>query len=189
MKVEFSRTNERTDWPMALALILGICGLIRFGPCQHSKSSRTINDTITIVEYDTVPRIIKAPAEVKIVYDTATLPGKIDTIEVIRSYYTRHIYNRSFLDSEISINQVDTVFENQIYSGPLEYKILRPVSNTSIIKQDRKNEVEIGLICQLFKVKDIGPIIQVHSKNSTCFMGYGLLNKNFCFGITKKVTQ
>lgn len=55
-----------------------------------------------------------------------TPPENVDTSAVIKEYYSKNIYNRPFEDSSISITLVDTVFENKLQKGTIEYKILRP---------------------------------------------------------------
>ena len=109
----------------ALVVVLGL-GLWK--SCSKKDNQEfALAKTIIEYKYDTVEVAAVLPKPPK--PDTIiiiTPPENVDTSAVIKEYYSKNIYNRPYSDSSISITLVDTVFENKLQKGTIEYKILRP---------------------------------------------------------------
>lgn len=165
---------------------VGLFAIIWLNPCKTNRGTKNGHtDTVTVVVYDSFPRIIKQPSNTQIIHDTLLLPGRIDTLKVIQEYYTKNIVRRKYLDSELSVSMVDTVFKNTLLPGALEYKILRPFTQTTITQPD-KSKLYVGL--NVFGPKlGIGPSLELIKNNKSYEMSVDLIYRSFVVGFKKQI--
>lgn len=119
--------------------LLYIVILFALGYILGTKTSSNI-DTFpvlhvdTIVTYDTTIQYIPNDihhyhTSIDTFYsppDTITL---IDTVSILKDYYTIKSYNREWSDSNLIVNFTDTVYKCKLYPNPLfSYKIMRPTT-------------------------------------------------------------
>lgn len=164
-------------------LILGLFTATYFIGVNKGKSSVEYT-TQTIFKYDTITKVIKEPY--KVLKDTTIyvdIPGKVDTVEVIKEYYSKHYIEREFKDSNIVITLKDSLYKNDIYSGIMEYKWLQPTqitTNTSITNNYYKY-ISVGLGTSMLKSFNVDLIY--HTRRFYYKVGYDPLLKQTTVGV------
>ncbi len=116
-----------------------------------SVSSKKVFDTTT---YSTVLPTTKPISEtyrypVKSTEGTKDeQPYKLDTLAIVRAYFTARYYKRNYADTNISIELSDTVFNNEITWSKIDYRLLRPLAilNTTVLekKVEARNKLFAG---------------------------------------------
>jgi hypothetical protein len=106
--------------------------------CNHGKTlvHCPIITTNTVIKHDTIihnivdsfPYYIQG--KTKIVYQTDTIYKNIDTIAVVRDYFSTHITDNRFQDSLVQVDLKTYISENQLKHSVFKYKILRDQSIT-----------------------------------------------------------
>ena len=92
-----------------------------------------IHTTNTVYDSTTIIKVLPAP-EPQIIYKE--VPIDVDTAAILREHYFIRIYNRTLVDdTNLFISLTDTVWQNKLFSGGIEYKIRRPVEiiNTTTV--------------------------------------------------------
>lgn len=176
-----TRAFTRVNIPLLLVL-LPVMFLLGKSCNQHKPFKPGFTDMVEIYHYDSAPRLVKGPASVVLVHDTFKMPGKIDTITVIQEFYTQKVFLRHYLDSETSIAQTYTIFKNQLLSGPLTYKILRPCKNL-VITQNIEPKFSIGIGLTLCKTIGIGPQFTRFKNGKYYSASADLVNRNLVLGV------
>lgn len=98
--------------------------------------------TIEVLKYDTVQHQTTVNKwHEKVVHDT--LPNKIDTTEIIKKYFSTHYIHRELGDTNITASIEDTVRQNTLIPGKLNYKWLKPervsyITNTEVVKAKKQ---------------------------------------------------
>ena len=156
-----------------------------FGKSRAKKE--IVYKTETVMKYDTVTKVIKEPYEV--IKDTTIyvqLPGKIDTVEVIREYFSKNYVERQFKDSNIVVTVKDTLYKNDIESGKLEYKWLQPTSITTNTTEVNNyyNYVSAGVSTNdVMNVNSVSLDLSLHTKKWYFTTGYDVQQKQFRAGV------
>ncbi len=128
---------------IAITVALLISAFI--GGCQYGKHRcgvKYITRTTTTTVYDTITKHIKGdsiPFPVKpdaIVYNTVEYKyHDVDTAAILKDYYAKHVYSRSFSNVDLLVNWTDTISQNSYHPGAtFSYTILRPteIINTTV---------------------------------------------------------
>lgn len=143
--------------------------------------------TETVFKYDTITKVIKEPY--KVLKDTTIyvdLPTKIDTVIVIKEYFSKHYVEREFKDSNIIVTVKDTLYKNDILTGNMEYKWLQPTqvtTNTSITNNYYKY-LSVGISTNnIAKVESFSLDLSYHTKKWYYLAGYDPVQKQFKAGI------
>jgi hypothetical protein len=101
--------------------------------CNHGKklckqdivtNTVIIHDSVIHNIVDSFPYYIHG--ETKIIYETDTIYKNIDTIAVVRDYFSTHITDNRFQDSLIQVDLKTYISQNELKHSVFNYKILRP---------------------------------------------------------------
>lgn len=100
----------------------------------------------TIYHYDTTQKQITVnvkPPDVSVTMPAQQLAAlKIDTADIIASYFTKNFYQDTIKDSNIVAIVSDTIFNNNIISRNFKYTWQQP---TTIIKKEKGLQIYGGL--------------------------------------------
>ena len=131
---------------IVIVVLLFISVYLFFFNPKKEVEFKTITNTIMVTD-STYNQIIDT-------LEIVDIPANIDTLKVINDYYSKFNYKRSFEDKYINIRLNDTVFNNQIFTGNLEYTI----KNFPVKKEFKYgvglnyiNDVGIGVGMQYFR--------------------------------------
>lgn len=109
--------------------------------CQKDKHVCDEGITITprSIEYitDSIPKIVLIPAPEKV--DSiieVPVPQDVDTAKILAKFYAKHIYTRTFEDSNLKATIKDTISENKPSQAMFTYQLLKP---TQIIVNNEIN--------------------------------------------------
>lgn len=100
-------------------------------PCQVITTGiREIHDTTQHYNYYIWP--VWQDPDTIIYHDT--IPGEIDSAEVVRNFYAEHYYTRHFDDTLLEAELTDIITRNRPTKSTFTYRILRPqtVINNSV---------------------------------------------------------
>lgn len=141
--------------------------------------------TETVMKYDTVTKVIREPYKVlvdKIKY--VELPAKIDTVVVIKEFYSKHYVAREFKDTNIVITVKDTLYKNDVFSGQIQYKWLQPtqITTKTSVTNNYYKYVSLGFSSQS-GLKSFSLDAQYHSKGYYFSVGYDPIEKITKFGV------
>jgi hypothetical protein len=154
---------------------------------KNQAKKEIVYETNTVFKYDTITKVIKEPyAVVKDFYVYVELPGKIDTVTVIKEYFSKHYVERQFKDSNIIVTVKDTLYKNDIESGKMEYKWLQPTSvitNTTNVN-NYYNYVSLGVSTNdVMNIQSVSLDLSLHMKKWYFITGYDIQQKQFKAGI------
>jgi isoleucyl-tRNA synthetase len=115
---------------------------------QHiDKQLKERKDTVVVYKYDTVLKVIAAPAPQ--VTDTVyyPVPVEADTSLILQRYFTKFSYSQTLQDSSLEATIHDTIWQNKIIARNFSYKLLKPVLINQIISKDfdARNSLYLGL--------------------------------------------
>jgi len=115
--------------------------------CSYGKSHKIcaeivthtviLRDTITHRIIDKVPYYIQGKTQ--IVYKTDTIFKNIDTIAVVRDYFSTHITDNVFQDSLLQVFLTTYISQNELKHSIFKYKILRPQEITTVTQDNSTN--------------------------------------------------
>lgn len=162
---------------------------------QENKTKTDTSKTVHLVYDSTIYQPIGLSAPVKVSRDTVYLPTdiKIDTMAIIRQFFTQSIYVDTFRDKNIVIQIKDTLYKNEILGRGVLYKILRPDSVTTLTitktipTQANKIAVSAGAVL-FYPSGYIIPSIGIHSGNWNFGLGTNLNQHqiNFTYNLWKR---
>jgi hypothetical protein len=141
----------------------------------------------TVMKYDTIVKTIKEPYAVfKDTTIYVELPGKIDTVTVIKEYFSKHYVEREFKDSNIVIAVKDTLYKNDILDGHISYKWLQPTSittNTTNVN-NYYNYLSAGIsVDNVMNIESFSLDLTFHTKKMYFLGGYDPMQKQFRAGV------
>jgi hypothetical protein len=99
---------------------------------RRADSLAVYSYTHTFNHYDTTVRHLHLFAPRPSDSTVAIIPAAVDTMEILRRYFTAYFYQHSFADSNISATISDSLKENKIVYRAFSYKLLRPVAITQV---------------------------------------------------------
>ena len=174
-----------------LGLIVGAVVCFRLKP--------TPTETITVTEtiYDTIVQTIEKPISVveevfitEFVEVPVEVPMEVDTAAIVAEHLKTKVYQRVWEDSELSILMTDTITQNKLVSGTLDYQILRPTTINTTTVYAPKNYLTMEFLMTLtdkpqdYGVKfgyvgDISLSVIVRPKTNTFELGMGWIIKEW----------
>jgi hypothetical protein len=104
-----------------------------------------LHDTITYHIKDTIPYYISIRDTV---YQTGYITAPVDTAEILKDYFSVHVYDRQWADSLIEVSLTDKISKNTPIDNEFSYRILRPqtIINNSIDNSITYNRyISLGL--------------------------------------------
>lgn len=156
---------------------------IRIGGKKYELLSKTVDTTYikvtdTITEY--VPKYIT-----RIETEFVEIPADIDTLEILKDYYTKYAVNDTIPVNEYGIGIItDTITQNKIISRRIEWDLDIPiVKETITVKQLPKNQLYIGAGVGFDKVIFVNQVnagLLFKTKTDKIYgLNVGLTNTNF----------
>jgi hypothetical protein len=136
---------------VAVLLLLGtFIGGVQYGKSRVKCPTITVDtlilhDTITYHIKDTIPYYI---AIRDTVYQTGYITTPVDTAEILKDYFSVHVYDRQWADTLIEVSLTDKISKNTPIDNEFSYKILRPqtIVNNSIDNSVTYNRyISLGL--------------------------------------------
>jgi|TARA_R100000030_G_scaffold26812_1_gene19459 hypothetical protein len=114
---------------LCILLFLRTCGGGETIPTERVVTKiETRYDTLTVEKKVYVPKYTTR-IETKTVTDTIVLKSKIDTLEILKDYYSKYVYKDTLkLDSLGYITIVDTITQNKIFSRNFDSQVLIPTT-------------------------------------------------------------
>lgn len=136
--------------------------------------------TDTIIKTDTIHRIIKSEPELIAKY--IKIPIFVDTLNIIRNYFTKNFYSDTISDSCFFIIINDTIYENLIVDRSLEYQLYKDsifITKKVLINTivPRKNYFSLGTSFTTSKELYLNGYYS--TSLSTFGIGYDITSKNF----------
>lgn len=154
---------------------------------QRGCNPKPPQGVITEIEtrYDTINTITEVYVpqyKYKTIINTDTIK-EIDTVEVIKDYYTQYFYSDTLdLDTSGFLVINDTIFNNKIYSRQLESHIIIPTTTITNTIYENKRELYVGIesgINNKAEINYIGADVLFKTKRKQIY-GIGLgVDNNF----------
>lgn len=154
---------------IAIVVLLFISVYLFFNP-KKEVEFKTITNTIMVTDSN-YTQIIDT-------LEIVDLPANIDTLKVINDYYSKYNYKREFEDKYINIKLNDTIYQNQIFSGNLEYTIKDfPVQKSYKygVGLNYLNTLGVGVTMQYLK-NNLNYSVYYYPSSNT--LGFGVV---YCF--------
>ena len=157
--------------------------------CSGGKSGTVVTEPITITKtvtkWDTLKidsLVYKPQWRTKITTVHDTIPAKIDTLSILKDYYTKYFYTDTLnLDSLGNIVINDTISKNSIIFREIKPNVLIPtttITNTVYIN-NREFYVGFGLKGKSNQLNHLGGELLYRTKNKQVYgVGVGL-NQDF----------
>lgn len=150
--------------------------------------------TEIVTVYDTIntESIVYQPHwRTRIEYDIDTITTPIDTIAILKDYYSQYVYSDTVqVDSFGYIVINDTISKNKIYSRQTEQNLLIPITTITNTIYENKREFYIGLdagVTTKGEVNFVGTDILFKTKKRQIY-GVGIgLDRNFTPTITGSI--
>ena len=151
---------------LCILLFLRTCGGGETIPTERVVTKiETRYDTLTVEKKVYVPKY-KTRIETKTITDTIVLKSKIDTLEILKDYYSKYVYKDTLkLDSLGYITIVDTITQNKIFSRNFDSQVLIPTTTIT-------NEIYLN------RAKFFGGVSLGGNKNQINFLSGDLLYKS-----------
>lgn len=147
----------------------------------NGKPYEVIKHTIDTVYTPIVQTVYKKGKDIyKEVPVYVQLPGDVDTVQVVRDYYSKVVYKDTlkFKDSLGYVSITDTIFNNSLLGRVWDSHINKIVVNDRmIVKELPKNEIYLGgnLALSSKSFTSIGPSLMLKTKKERVFsVGVGL---------------
>ena len=127
--------NAGTKLQNLIIVVLCILLFLRtFGGGETIPTERVVTkietryDTLTVEKKVYVPKYTTR-IETKTITDTIVLKSKIDTLEILKDYYSKYVYQDTLkLDSLGYITIIDTITQNKIFSRNFDSQVLIPTT-------------------------------------------------------------
>lgn len=179
-------------------LIIGILvALIIFQhQCHRCTEVQQTTDTITLLQYDSVPVITTIPKPVPYYRDTGSIRWQymdVDTATILREFFTVNYYRDTLKDDTSALIVLnDVVTQNQLGKRVLFYQNRRPTAVTTIINQYGeipRNKVFIGpVVGRSLNDPTFGASILLVGKKSMAYSyTYDVINKDHYLGLYYKI--
>ena len=178
-------------------LIVGILNAVALGyiiylnskpePDQTPIESTIINTIYDSTRIETKPVYLTEIKE-KILKDTIVLkiPAQIDTLAIIRQYFTARYYCQDFRDSNVVITIHDTIRYNQLAYRSMSYQLLQPVVHETInmLKPPTFNWMAGMTYGWRKEYPDVIPSFGIAYRNWTLMGGWNLVYKQPVISLT-----
>lgn len=197
----FNNENKGMNYFISILLFAAIASLIFLFKCGNSDHFALLKTNETgkpqLVKTDTIYKTIERPKWYALPpvekWHTDSfvieIPAKVDTLAIIRSYFTKYIYSDTTKDSNIVIVNRFVVFENRIDSATTSYKLLREKLITNTVLLPNKSFLSLGAQVGLSKNNVMaGPeLLFTDRKRRSYGFGYDFLNKMYTAKIYFKI--
>lgn len=99
------------------------------------------------------------------------VPIDVDTAAILQAYYTKNMYNREIISTpQLTVNLIDTVYNNRLLGSMVNYKIVIP---------QYKHDISIGFLAGY---NALPLLITYRYDRWGMSAGYDLLNRSLIFG-------
>ena len=157
--------------------------------CSGNGSGTTVSEPTSItkieVRYDTIQTFItkytpKWRERIVVEYDTFTPP--IDTIAILKDYYSKYVYNDTIHIDTIGYAVInDTITRNTIFSRNVSTNFLIPITTVTntIYINNREWYWGLGLAGRSSQINYVGGELMIKTKKKQIY-GFGVgVNQNF----------
>jgi hypothetical protein len=97
----------------------------------------TVNTSVQVIKtYDSIQKQIPVPYFIPGKPIPYLIPNNVDTADIIKDYFSKYPYNRTFGDSNLTVTVIDTTYKNRISGSKFFYSWKKPQTITNI-----KNEI------------------------------------------------
>lgn len=131
-----------------LILLAVICSFLLFNQCGSGKKPDESHriDTFYIKatnNYHNIPITIEKPVPYKVEIPgtpgaTITIPSSIDSLEIIKDYFTKRTYNDSLMNDSVTVYLTEEVYKNELKRLKVGYKWKVP----TMVIRETKTEVK-----------------------------------------------
>jgi hypothetical protein len=199
---EYKTIPDNTMLIVTLSMIL-ICVLIMFfcalthrtqsSLTKHNVQPTTTHDTLHITDTTTHTTVHNYFYN-KAIYTTVP-SGKIDTVYILKEYYTKRFVSDTINDSLLHVVINDTVYNNAIQHRKFSYKLTKPiqtiitntVTNTIVASNKLHAYYGLGIIANKHYL-GIAPEVSLQDKNKRIYtLGYDFINRNYTARIAIKI--
>lgn len=164
--------------------------------CDQCPNDKTISDTVTVQNWDTAPKLMPVPYYKLVPGDSVIIkiPADVDTLAILKKYFTQYMYSNTYVDSNQCITVLDTVSKNTIIGRSISYKWMKP-SETKIITNTQVAKPSRSILLGVFVASNttgaaagFGAQIQFQTlKNTTYDARYDFLQKRIELGAAFKL--
>ena len=114
--------------------MLGVCAYLLFTRKNGNTYGNIIHE-YNQVDSSSVVNKYNTQQATQWVKDTIRIPipADVDTMAILRDYYTKKVSVQEYRDSSLYAKINDTIFMNGIASRSFEYKILRPTKTVEVL--------------------------------------------------------
>ena len=156
----------------------------------NGKPYQVIKHTVDTMYVPTVQTVYKKGKTIyKEIPVYVQLPGRIDTVEVIRDFYSKVVYKDTLKlkDSLGYVALTDTIFQNKVLGRVWDSHVNKiTIKDVIIVKELPKNQIYLGGLLGLNNQNgftSIGPSVLMKTKKDKLFsVGVGLgLNKTIYY--------
>lgn len=174
-----------------VCLLLGNCNI-------ENQTEPTKPTIVEVLKWDTVTKkiLVNKPYPVPGKDSIITIPQDVDTSEILKKYFTQHIYADTIADTNLVAFINDTVSMNQIKARGFYYKLIKPTHTTTIINNPpikKKAEFFVGgFTSGTIKGADMGIGFNALLKTKKDIMylaGYDVINSRAEFGVSVKIKK
>ena len=134
--------------------------------------TKTEWDTVTTTSEVFIPKVVE-----RVVIDIDTFSSPIDTMSILRDYYSKNYFRDTILLDTLGIVIInDTISENYIYSRVITSKVNIPTKTTTITNYINKREFYYGVgLTGYTEIRSInGEILYRNKKGNAISIGLGI---------------
>ena len=169
---------------IVFALIAAIVLVVIFKDCTgpgNDTEAQDVNIYDTVYKVDTVriESISYVPKYRTVYRTTNTTERVIDTVEVVKEFFEKRVYNDTLRDSLFTVYLVDTIFENKIISRSYSGQILSKTETITKTVYPNPTYISAGAILTSGEKPGISPMLYFTKNKHTVGLGYDVLNKGF----------
>jgi hypothetical protein len=182
---------------MIAFLMFGLGYLTHHVTTQSSLTKYNVHDKTQTIQHftdTTTHTTVHNHFYNKAVYTTVP-SGKVDTVYILKEYYTKRFVSDTINDSLLHVVINDTVYNNAIQHRKLTYKLIKPiqtiitntVTNTIVAPNKLHAYYGLGIIANK-QYLGIAPELSLQDKNKRIYtIGYDFINKNYMARIAVKI--
>jgi hypothetical protein len=168
-----------------ILLLIQLRGCIRDMNTGRTQESVQPLRSDTVIKYKYLPKwfYLKMPTQQIVDSTPAVLPPKVDTLAILKKFYTEYCYRDTVQDTNIiAVSEIE-VFENKIRNHNLSYKLLRPektITITNTVEKPFKPLLLVGVSISQDKQFSFGlgpQVLFISKRRQSVGLGYDVINK------------
>lgn len=164
---------------IAYALIIILC-LVLICLVKCNRNIHTTNATVTLIKTDTIkgdsiPYVVYVPQpQPYVCFSDTIIHHDIDTVYVLKDYYSKKVYNRIFKDdSSAYIQLIDTVSNNELKQSTFIFQNRKVTTINNTYTNSEKSKLYFG-----------GSLNTINLQKYGIGLDVAFENKNKLYGVT-----